>query len=145
VSQRRELSTIAALAAPVGTDARLLARHFPGTIRGPQVVTALRAFRRRLGRPLVIIWDRLAAHRAKEVQAFLAAHPDDYQIEWLPPYAADLNPEELCNGAVKRAVQNALPASVAELHGLVRRSFRRLGRRPALLRSFFDHVGLDVN
>jgi transposase len=144
VSQRRELSTIAALVAPVGTPARLLARHSPGTVRGPQVVSALRTFRRRIGRPLRIIWDRLPAHRSKEVTAFLAAHPADYQVEWLPGYAPDLNPEELCNGAVKRALRNALPGSVEELRCQVRRSFLRLGRRPDLLCSFFDHAGLDV-
>jgi transposase len=144
VSQRRELSSIAALVAPVGTAARLVARHFPGTIRGPQVTLALQAFHRRLGHPLVVIWDRLSAHKSREVTAFLAAHPGDYQIEWLPAYAPDLNPEELCNGWVKREIQNAVPGSVAELHHQVRRSFRRLARRPTLLRSFFDHTGLDV-
>ena len=101
-------------------------------------------FRRRIGRPLVIIWDRLQAHKAKVVKSFLATHPMDYEVAWLPPYAPDLNPEELCNGAVKRDRLNALPESVAELHSQVRRSFLRLGRRRALLQSFFDRVDLDV-
>jgi transposase len=144
VSQRRELSTIAALVAPVQTTARLLACHVPGTVHGPQVVRALQTFRRRIGRPLRIVWDRLPAHKSHEVTAFLAAHPDDYEVEWLPSYAPELNPEELCNGAVARDLRNALPGSVADLRCQVRRSFRRLGRRPALLRSFFAHAGLDV-
>jgi transposase len=127
-----------------GARARVFARHFRGSIHGEQVITALRHFRRRIGRPLVVIWDRLSAHRAAPVQAFVAAHPADYQLEWLPPYAPDLNPEELCNGAVKRATLNAVPGSVDELHQSARRSFRRLDRRPDLLESFFHHVGLSV-
>jgi transposase len=153
-SQRREVSTIAALVAPLGAarngadvHPRLFARHFRGGIHGEQVIATLRYFRWRLGCPLIVAWDRLPAHRATLVLAFVAAHPDDYRIEWLPPYAPELNPEELCtwgNGAVKRDLQSAAPASVDELHQLARRGFRRLGRRPDLLHGFFRHVGLSV-
>ncbi len=139
------MSSLGALVAPLDGPARLYARHFVGSIHGEQVITALRYFRRRIGRPLVIVWDRLSAHQAKPVQAFLARHPADYQIEWLPPYAPDLNPEELCNGAVKGALLNAQPGSVVELRRGARHGFLRLGHRRAELRSFFDHVGLTVN
>ena len=145
VSQRREVSSIVALVAPLDGPARLYARHFRGSIQGEQVLVALRHFRRQIGRPLVVVWDRLNAHRAKPVQAFVAAHPDDYHLEWLPPYAPELNPEELCNGAVKRDLLNAAPASVDALHRSARRGFRRLGRRAQLLHSFFHHAGLSVN
>jgi hypothetical protein len=144
VSKRREVSTIAGLVAPLHGPARLYARHVRGSVRWPEVLAALRAFRRRVGRPLVVVWDRLNAHRAKPVLAFVAAHPDDYRLEWLPPYAPDLNPEELCNGAVKRALRNAAPGSVDDLHRLARRGFLRLGRQPGLLHSFFHHTGLRV-
>jgi transposase len=144
VSQRREVSGIVALVAPLDGPARLYARHFGGSIHGPQVITALRDSRRQIGQPLIVSWDRLNAHRAKVVQAFVAAHPDDYRLEWLPPYAPELNPEELCNGAVKRELLNALPASVAELHRQARRAFIRLGHRSTTLRGFFTHAGLSV-
>jgi hypothetical protein len=104
---------------------------------------ALRYGRRRVGRPLLAVWDRLNAHRAKPVQAFGAAHAADYQLEWMPAYAPDLHPGELCNGAVKRALQDAAPISVAELHRDARR-FIRLSRRPDLLHGFFRHAGLRV-
>jgi hypothetical protein len=67
-----------------------------------------------------------------------------YGIEWLPPHAPDLNPEERCNGAVNPALQNAPPCSAHELHRLARRGFVRLSRRPDALRGFFHHVGLSV-
>jgi hypothetical protein len=78
------------------------------------------------------------------VQAFVAAHPVPYRLECLPPFAPELNPEERCNGVVKRALRNAVPRSVDALHHLARRGFVRLGRRPALLHSFFRHTGLAV-
>jgi transposase len=138
------VSTVAALVAPLGRPPRLYARHFRGSIHGEEVITALRYFRRRVGRPLVVVWDRLNAHRAKAVRAFVAAHPADYALEWLPPYAPELNPEELCNGAVKRALQNAAPGSVGELHQQARTGFLRLGRQPAMLHHFFQHAGLPA-
>lgn len=144
VSKRRELSSVVALVAPVGRPARLYARHFRGSIHGEQVIAALGHFRRQVGCPLLVVWDRLQAHRAAPVQAFLAAHPADYAVEWLPPYAPDLNPEELCNGAVKQALRNAAPASVDELHRVVRREFVRLGRQRDVLHRFFEHAGLSV-
>jgi len=144
LSQRRELSSIVGLVAPLDGPARLYARHFPGAIHGEQVIPALRHFRRRVGRPLIVVWDRSQAHRAKAVLAFVAAHPRDSRIEWLPPYAPELNPEELCNGAVKQDLLNALPGSVEELQHLVRQSFIRLGRRQGTLCGFFDHAGLTL-
>src|SRR5437764_1078706 len=84
ILRRGEVSSVAALRAPLDGPPQLYARHFRDAIRGEQVIVALRYFRRRIGRPLTIIWDGLPAHRAKAVQEFLAAHPDDYHIEWLP-------------------------------------------------------------
>jgi transposase len=144
-SQRRELSSIVALVAPLDGPPRLYARHFVGSIHGEQVITALRYFRRRIGQPLLVVWDGLQAHRARPVQEFVTAHRADYRIEPLPAYGPELNPEELCNGAVKQALRNALPDSVEELHQMVRRSFLRLGRRPETLRRFFQHAALSVN
>lgn len=144
MSQRREVSSIAGLVAPLDRPARLYARHFAGSLHGEQVIAALRYFRRQVGGPLIVGWDRLPAHRAKLVGLFLAAHPADYQVEWLPSYAPELNPEELCNGAVKQELLNALPDSVDELRRQVRCSFLRLGRRATVLDRFFHHAGLTV-
>jgi hypothetical protein len=89
-----------------------------------------------------IVWDRLRAPPAKPVPQGLAGHRADYQIAWLPSYAPDLNPAELCNGAAQGALLNAPPGSVAELRRDARRSFRRLGRRTTELHSVFRPGGL---
>jgi transposase len=140
VSQRREVSSVVA----VTPDGRLYARHFRGSITSAEVIAALRHFRRRVGTPLLVVWDRLNAHRSHETTAFLAAHRRDYAVAFLPPYAPDLNPEEQANALVKRSMENALPESVDALHAFARRAFRRLQHRPALITSFFRHAGLIV-
>ncbi len=90
-----------------------------------------------------MVWDRLNAHRSKLTSAFIAAHPQDYAVAYLPAYAPELNLEKQCNAVVKRAMANALPGSVADLHRLARREFSRLKRRPAMIVRFF-HAGLSV-
>ena len=90
----------------------------------------------------MVVMDNLSSHRsAAAVQAIEAAGA---RVIYLPPYSPDLNPEELCNGAVKRELLNAAPDSVDALLHQTRRSFIRLGRRRELLHGFFRHVGLDV-
>lgn len=109
--------------APLDGPAQLSARHFRGSIHAEEVIAALRSFCRRVGRPLSVVWDRLGAHPAKPVEAFVAAHAEDFRLEWLPRYAPDLDPEELGNGAVKREVRNAAAVSVDQLLHLARRVF----------------------
>ena len=140
VSERREVSSIVA----VTPDGRLYARHFRGSIPSEAVIVALRHFRREVGAPLLVVWDRLNAHRARRTAAFLAAHPRDFAVAYLPAYAPELNPEEPCNACAKRAMENALPDSVADLHRLARREFRRLQHRPELIVGCFRHAGLPV-
>ncbi len=87
MSKRREISSIVALVAPRGgRPARLYARHYSRSIHAEEVLDALRYFRRRIGVPLIVVWDRLSAHRARAVQDFLAAHPEDL-------YASVVHPE----------------------------------------------------
>ena len=80
--------------------------------------------------PGLVVWDRLNAHRAA---VFLATHPRNFAVAYLPAYAPELNPEEQSNACVKRAMANALLDSVNDLHRLARREFRRLQYRPELI------------
>jgi hypothetical protein len=121
-----------------------LARHFLGTIRTPELISAVRDFHHRLGRPVILILDRLHVHRSHETQAFVARHAAWFTLEWLLSYAPVLNPDELCNGWVKRDTLKALPVTDEELRQHARRSFRRLGGHPEVLRGFVDHAGLSV-
>jgi len=146
VSKRREISSVVCLTAPLdGRPPRLFARHFLGSVHAPELITAVCYFQRRLGGgPLILVLDRLNVHRAHLTQAFFARHCDEFLLEWLPSYAPEVNPEEQCNGWVKRATLNGLPASDAELRRLARRAFQRLARRPSVMREFFAHAGLSV-
>jgi hypothetical protein len=98
VSKRRAVSSVVA----VTPDGRLSARHFRTSIASRCVILALRDFRRKIGMPLLVVWDRLNAHRSRATAAFIAAHAPDFAVADLPAYAPELNPEEQCNACVKR-------------------------------------------
>ena len=141
VSRRREVSSIIA----VTPDGRLYAWHVPGSVHGTDVVRALRHFRTWIGTPLLVVWDRLNAHRGPEVRHLLASRPDDFAAVHLPAHAPELNPEEQANAVLKRRLANALPGSVDELLAHVRRGIRYLQHRPTMVRHFFEHAGLSLS
>jgi transposase len=128
----------------VTPQGQLYARHFRGSLHSEQLIVALKYFRRRIGPPLLIVWDGLPAHHSKATLAFLASHAKNFAIEVLPGYAPELNPEEECNALVKAAMKNLVPDSIDELAAHARREFRRLQHQPELIRGFFHHAGLDV-
>jgi transposase len=43
--------------------------------------------------PVTLIWDNLGAHRSKAMRAYVATHAWP-ELEFLPPYAPELNPVE---------------------------------------------------
>jgi hypothetical protein len=140
VSKRREWSTVIGLT----WSGKIYKRHVAPPIGATDMLVALQHFQRHISRPMIIIWDRLNAHRAVIVQDYVAAHPD-IELEWLPPYAPYVNPEEGCHGNIKQHLRNAAPATTHDIRVQVDRGVARLRQRPDLLLGFFRHAGLSVN
>ena len=138
-SKRRQVSTAIGLTA----SGRIYKKHFDHAIHGEDRVVLVEHLRRRVGGPMILIWDHLQAHRSAVVKEFLLRHPE-LDVEWLPKYAPDLNPEEGCHGNVKGQMSNATPETEEEIRRQADRGFARLRRRPDLLLGFFHHAGLRV-
>ena len=77
------------------------------------------------------------------MKEYLAKYPE-IQVELLPAYAPELNPEEYCHGNVKHHLRNARPSIKQEIRGMLDRGFARLRRRPDLLLSFFRAAKVPV-
>lgn len=138
---RRELSTIAGLT----LSGRIYKRHFRHTIRGEHVIQGLKHIRSHVRTPCVIVvLDRSKPHRSKCVERYVADHPD-VLLEWLPPYAPELNPEEYGHGQVKQRIRNHGLLTVDALQHRVDIEFQRLRRRPDLIKACFCLAGLSVN
>jgi transposase len=61
-----------------------------GAVRAPEIVAFLKNLKRHLaGRKLLIIWDRLQAHRSRLVRDYVETEGGGIKLEFLPPYAPE--------------------------------------------------------
>jgi len=98
---------------------------------------------RHLGQPLLIVWDRLPAHRSRLVQDYIASLQGWISTAYLPPYAPELNPVEYIWGYWKQhELPNVCPKDYWQLSEAARRTLRRMRRRPRLITAFWKQSSL---
>jgi transposase len=108
------------------------------------VVTFLRSIRRHLRRDLVVVLDRLAAHRAA-VRRLMQTQTDAFRFEWLPAYAPELNPVEYVWSQMKYGhLANLVPRDVEHLHEELCDSLNTIGEQQQRLAGCFAHAGLRL-
>ena len=69
-------------------------RLYPDSIRQAEAIDFLQALVRHIEKPLLIVWDRLSAHRSRLVRELIELSEGDIGTESLPTYAPELNPAE---------------------------------------------------
>lgn len=122
---------------------RFYFRLLDGTVRTPQVIEFLQALQATIGKKLLIIWDRLQAHRSKRVRQYVEAQQGRLALEYLPAYAPELNPAESIWGYLKRhAMPNYCAGDLADLADNARSHLRSMQRRPTLVRAFWQQAEL---
>lgn len=142
----RKISVIAALGiSPERERVSLVFRLHPDiNIRTAEIKAFLGQLERHFNTPLVILWDRLAAHRSGAVRKWLDKHRR-VRIEFFPAYAPELNPVEFVWSHLKtNGLANLAPTELTELTRQSRRHTRRLQDRPYLLRSMIEHSPLSL-
>ena len=129
-----------------GRRSRLLFQTKPDNYNTAALIRFLRILRRSFrGQRLILIWDRLNAHKSKEMVRYLATQRRWLRIEWLPAYAPDLNPVEMLWGNVKgQEIANLEVEDTLDVVDGLRLGLRRAGRRN-LGFSFLHHAGLSFD
>lgn len=116
---------------------------FEKAIGKEEVVRFLAHLLRHLACPLLVVWDRLPAHRSRLVADFVRYLDGPLAIEYLPAYAPELNPVEYLWGYWKHhELPNVCPRDLWQLHHGARQSLRRLRRRPRLITAFWKQASL---
>ena len=67
---------------------------FERTIKSEQIIEFLKHLLRYISGDILLIWDRLPAHRSLITQQFIRDQKGRLAMEYLPPYAPELNPVE---------------------------------------------------
>lgn len=118
-------------------------RLYPGAVGELEVIDFLQALVRHIATPLLIVWDRLPAHRSGLVKEFLEGSQGHIVTEYLPAYAPELNPVEYIWAHWKQhELANVCPKDYWELSEVARQALRRMRRRPRLVIAFWKQSSL---
>lgn len=135
----KNLSLMAAiLCVAAGRNPKLFLKSQPGAAHAKEIVKYLRDLKRHLcGRKLLLFWDGLMAHRAKIVKQFLKENKLWLRVVRMPAHAPELNPPEYLWAAMKaKDLANLRPEGLVAVGRAVRRSCRRIKKKPDLLAGF---------
>jgi hypothetical protein len=111
-------------------------------VKAPEVERFIRRVRRQVGRDLIVVLDRLQAHRSV---AKRMAGVERFEFEWLPAYAPDLNPAEAVWCHTKYGdLANFVPEDVVDLEVEAELSLEAAAEDQRLLRSFFETARLPL-
>jgi transposase len=111
-----------------------------GAVNAPAFIRFLQRLIRDARRKVVLILDRLQAHRARLTRDWLAQHRSEIEVHYLPPYSPELNPDEGVNADLKQAVPRKAPArSKQQLKRAAVSHMRSLAKRPKRIRAIFRH------
>jgi transposase len=144
--RRDRLSAISCLTvSPTAARPYLHFQLLQHNVRGEDVVGYLRELKRKLRRPLTVLWDGSQVHsKSRLVRAFLAKHPE-IVVEDLPAYAPELNPDELVWSWSKYGrLANLAAQDTDELAEHVIAELMFLQQHPHLLASFLEKTKLPL-
>jgi transposase len=130
-------------------DGRLLLQIHERAFRAPEVVDFLRHLLRQIPGPLLVIWHGAPIHRAQPVKDFLAqGAAARLQLEPLPGYAPELNPDEGIWNYLKHVeLRNLCCADLAELRLELGLAVKRLRHKRHVLRGCItecEYIALDA-
>ena len=118
--------------------------HPAKNITQDEVVLFLRDLLAHLRGNVILVWDRLNAHRSTWVQLWRTAYPR-LAIEWFPPYAPELNPMEYVWGHLKyHRLSNHGLCELAEIERQARTEAQEIAAQQDLLRSFVHASTLPI-
>jgi transposase len=118
-------------------------RLYAGAVKSPEVVDFLQLLVRHIRTPVLLVWDRLPAHRSRLVRDHIQQLQGVIHVEYLPAYAPELNPVEYIWAYWKQhELPNLCPKDYWQLSEAARRTLRRMRRRPRLIVAFWKQASL---
>jgi transposase len=128
-------------------EGKLLMMEQERAFKGPDVVRFLKHALRQIPGKLLVIWDGSPIHRSKVVKEFLksGAASSSLQLEQLPGYAPELNPDEGIWKHLKYVeLKNVCCRSLKELRRELRKAKERLRRKQHVILGCIRQPGFEV-
>jgi transposase len=113
---------------------------YKGSLNAAVFLTFLTRLIAEAPRKVLLIVDRLQAHKTPEVDAWVAAHHDQIEVFYLPAYSPEMNPVEYLNNDLKGSVNEAgLPPDRPTLASRLLDFMKGLVQVPEHVISYFLH------
>lgn len=92
-----------------------------------------------VGGPITVITDNLRVHHGKKVAAWLKNTEHDIELEFIPGYSPELNPDEYLNRDLKKNVNaHRMPATTSELKANVISFMRSIQKQSSRVIQYFN-------
>nr|WP_232426399.1 transposase [Leptospira sp. P2653] len=65
-----------------------------GSVKSQDLIYFLKILLKENRKKILIVWDNLSAYKSKAMNEFLKENEKRLRVEFLPPYAPELNPQE---------------------------------------------------
>ena len=118
-------------------------RLYEGTMGKEEVLDFLRHLNKQIDAPILLIWDRLLAHRSRLVQDYLGGLKSKIAAFYLPAYAPELNPAEYVWAYLKQhELPNFCPRDLWQLSAAARSALRSMQRRRTIVAACWQQASL---
>lgn len=98
--------------------------------------------------PITVITDNLSVHHGKRVKAWVEENKKEIELEYIPSYSPELNPDEYLNRDLKKNVNaKKTPRTVAELKANISSFMHGLQKQAARVMKYFNsqHINYATN
>jgi len=128
---------------PKGRNPKLFLRIFKHSIKYPAVIRCLKEFRRHVKGRILLVWDGLTPHWAKETKLFIRSQKHWLTVKRFPSYAPELNPVEyLWSASKSKDLAGLYVNTIDDMDIHIKNSKRRFQRHPDLLTGFLKESAL---
>lgn len=113
---------------------------YKGALNAGLFIAFLRRLIKDAAKKVLLIVDNLRVHHSVKVSEWVAAHRDDIELFFLPPYAPEHNPDEYLNNDLKQRLRNMPRPETQE--GQAKATIavmRSIQRQPDRVSSYFRH------
>ena len=132
--QRQSISAISALS----NKGAFWYHVYTGRFNAEKFIDCLKSFMRNRKRPMILIMDGHPVHKATKVMKYIDGKKAKLRIFLLPPYAPDLNPDELVWNQMRHIGTSKKPLKKGEsLKGRAVNDLESIRANKKLLKSFF--------
>jgi transposase len=125
----------------VSNKGTLRFRVFEGGFNQEVMIDFLARLVRDAERKVIVIADGHPAHKGAKLKRWLAAHAEECELVLLPPYAPELNPDEVLNQDLKANVfSSGRPATKRQMIRQTRSYLASTQKRPYVVKFFFKET-----